>query len=555
MFFIALSVRAETFEATSHVSAATVFSDRALLTRKAKVHVASGVHVIAITDMPPGINEASLRVQGKAVANVKIGAVEVKHVYLTEQANAAEREKTAAILAKNDDKALIAGEIEAIKAREDFIRRIVAAGPDSHSKDDVSKLDFTPEKWAQAWTLIQNGMAETQKALAQKNVAIRNVDADIARLQQELNQVRTTQAKEQRVVRVNIEAAQDTDLDLSLTYETAGASWRPVYDARLDTSTSALDLEQYGQVSQQTGEDWNDIDLIFSTSQPAYGADMPRMSEWWVRLYQPVVVQLRAMSAPVAMDKQAMRQKIQNSMPVSDESSYKEEGVIERLEEKAAESQQAAAQVTEYAAEFRVPGHATLKSVRDTSKMFIGAVHMKAGLASQISPRLTPQAYLFAKITNTETYPLISGSVAKYRDGTFIGNSALTMLRPNETANLSFGVDDRVKVTYQRTRDEQVNPALILVGDMKVERQYQTKIQNLHKDPITVTVFEQYPVAGDADVKAELLDDQTTQGYAKDTENRQGVITWSGSYKPQEEKTFTIGFRVRYPKDRQISGL
>ncbi len=120
---------------------------------------------------------------------------------------------------------------------------------------------------------------------------------------------------------------------------------------------------------------------------------------------------------------------------------------------------------------------------------------------------------------------------------------------------MSFGVDDRIKVTYKHVKEEQANPTLIVMGDMKVEREYQTKIENLHKDPIAVTVFEQYPVAADPDVKVDLLDDVTTPGYEKDPENRQGVITWSSVYQPKEEKKFVIGFRVKYPKDRQINGL
>jgi uncharacterized protein (TIGR02231 family) len=180
---------------------------------------------------------------------------------------------------------------------------------------------------------------------------------------------------------------------------------------------------------------------------------------------------------------------------------------------------------------------------------------MKAALAVQTSPRLGTNAYLFAKATNSETYPLIPGSVAKYRDGAFIGNASLPLVRPDESANFSFGPDDRVKVEYKRTKEKQDNPTLIVVGDISVERQYQSKIQNLHKEPVIITVFDQYPVANDPDVKVTFLEDTTTPGFAEDNEKRQGVVTWSSTYQPKEEKTFTIGFRVKYPKGKTIQGL
>ncbi|MDX2027301.1 MAG: mucoidy inhibitor MuiA family protein [Alphaproteobacteria bacterium] len=539
--------QAATIEASSQVAAATVFSDRALVTRRSKVHLPAGPHIITLADMPAGINEASLRVQGKAVGTVKIGTVEVKRVYLTEQANAAEREKTTALEAKNDEKAMVEGEIKALEARREFIARIVASGADNHDEDQLSKLDFAPEKWSQAWTLLQSGMGETEKNLALKRIAIRKLDADIAKLQEELNRVKTSQAKQRRDVHVNVEAAQETDLDLSLTYQTGGAAWRPVYDARLDTNSGSLDMEQYGQVSQQTGEDWGDVELTLSTAQPSGGSEMPRMSEWLVSLYQPVMAKMKSAAGTVFRAFGGLNESQDAAMPSA-------VGVAEMKEEDATPVQ-AVAQTTEYAAEFKVPGRVALKSTRDSSKMYIGASKMKAVLTAQVSPRLTPQAYLFAKVTNGESYPLIPGSVSKYRDGGFIGNAPLPLLRPSETADLSFGVDDRIKVSYQRIHEEQTNPALVVVGDMKIERHYQTKIQNLHKDALNITVFEQYPVAADPDVKVDLLDSVTTKGYTKDLDTRQGVITWAGSYNPREEKTFTIGFVVKFPKDRQISGL
>ncbi len=389
---------AETVEATSQINAATVFSDRALVTRTAKVHVPAGANVVSLTNMPAGFNESSVRVQGKAAADVKIGTVEVKHVYLTEQANTAERDKTVALEAKNDEKAFLQGEIKTLQVREDFINRIVDNGADQHDKD-TTKLDFAPEKWTTALNTLQATLSDTEKQMVSRNIAMRKLDADINKLQEELNQIRTMQAKERRDIHINVEAAQATDIDLSVTYQTAGAMWRPVYDARLDTASGALDLEQYGQVSQLTGEDWNDVDLTLSTAQPAAGSEMPRINEWWVRLFQPMMQGYNGGVAGMARAKSALMAQVQNAMPMSapapaDLDELKKDANKER-EDAPIEIQQASVQTTEYAADFHVPGHVSLKSVRDMSKVFVGAVHMKADLAAQISPRLTPQAYLF----------------------------------------------------------------------------------------------------------------------------------------------------------------
>ncbi len=542
---------AGTIEANSHVTEATIFTDRALVTRTTKAHVPAGAQTIQISDLPAGINESTLRIQGKASAAVKLGTVEVKHVFLREAANAAEREKTAQIEAKNAEKALLQAEITALQAKQTFIARLVEAGAIKQDPNNQSKLDFSPEKWQQASTFIQTGMAETGKELASKNIAMAKIDADIARLQLDLAQIRTQQNKERRDARVNIEASSETDLDLTLTYQTSGAYWRPVYDARLDTSANQLDLEQYGSVTQTTGEDWSNVSLTLSTAQPASGSEMPSLREWWVRLFQPYARSKSAgtgssfsvSSAPQALVANEMKDSVGMAAPVPEAAPVQ------------AEQLEAAAATTEYSAEFKVPGRVDLKSTRDRTKLYLAAVKMKADLFAQTTPRLGAQAYLFAKAKNNEAFPLIPGEVAKYRDGSFIGNARLPMVRPDEETNFSFGIDDRIKVDYRQLKEKQENRTLIVVGDMTIERLNQTKIQNLHTTPITITVLEQYPVSSDSDVKVTLLTDQTTPGFTDPEEKRQGVIAWTAPYNPKEEKTFTLSFRVKYPKDRQLQGL
>ena len=535
-------------KATTEVAAATIYTDRALISRSGRISLPAGAQTLLIENMPAGFDESSLRVQGKAEAAVKIGAVEVKHVYLAELAAAAERERSKALQAKLDEKALAEVDIKAYQTRAAFIDRLIDNGADNQTDKNVAKLDFAPEKWAQAWTALQTGMAETQKGILAKQIAIRSIDEEIAKLQNDVRQVQTQQ-RERRDVYIHVEAKTDTVFDFTITYQSPGVYWRPVYDARLDTGKAELLLEQYGQVAQQTGEDWRNVSLTLSTARPELGTEMPRINPWYIQSVQQVYAQnaaianfaggaMRAqnLAAPMAMEKSAMLDEARD-----DESRDK------RTE---ADNVATQAVTTDYSAEFRVPGRVDLKSVAAPAKFFVGKTSMAAPLYVQATPRLGPQAYLFAKITNGEKFPIIPGIAAKYRDGAFMGNAAMKLLRPGEQIGLSFGVDDRVKVEYQKTRQSADNPTLVFVGDVTVERAYRSKVKNLHDTPVTITVYDQFPIAGDPDIKTELLESATTKGFAKDDEDRQGVIMWRGAFNPQEEKAFDMGFQVKYPKNK-----
>lgn len=537
-------------QAATVVSAATVFADRALVSRSGTAKLPAGAHTIIVENMPAGFDQSSLRVEGQGKAQVKIGAVEVKRVFLAELAQQQERERALALRAKQDERALVEAEVQALTIKADFIKRVAENGANNQqSNDGGAKLDFTPEKWQQAWTLLQTGMSDTAKEQAAKQVALRKIDEDISKLQRDYQQVQTSQ-RERRDVLVRVEAGDATDFDFVLKYQTPGVSWQAQYDTRLDTGKGEILLEQYGQVAQTTGEDWQNVAITLSTARPELGTEMPRLTPWYLNTIRQIYSQNAALGGTFAS---ARKSQMMNNAPAALEMSQDAAGAPEEQEApKKAELTTAQAVTTDYSAEFKVPGKVELKSIATPAKFFVGKVPLKAALHAEVTPRLGTQAYLFAKVQNTEKFPIIPGGVAKYRDGAFMGNAGMSLLRPGETLALSFGIDDRVKVDYQKTSQTQDNPTLYFVGDITVERAYETKIRNLHDKPMTITVFDQFPIAADADIKTSLLEDKTTKGFTPDPDKRQGVIQWQTEYKPQEEKIFALAFQVKYPKNTQL---
>ncbi len=591
---------ADDIHATTAVSAATVFADRALVSRSGTVKLPAGAHTIIVENMPADFDETSLRVEGEGRADVKIGAVEVNHIFLAELAEQKEREHNKALQAKKDEKALVAAEITALAIKADFIKRVAENGANNQLQNTGgAKLDFTPEKWQQAWNLLHNGMDETAKAQVAKQVALRKIDEEISKLEREHDGIATEQ-RERREVVVRVEAKDATDFNLVIKYQTPNVTWASLYDARLDTDKGDLLLEQYGQVAQTTGEDWQNVAITLSTARPELGTEMPRLNPWQVTLLRPQMERSRIAFSPgmneapggkaspafIEAQAEANRHRIQEAAAVggtalptplpsgmSTDVHKESDPLVEFRAEMQKQKDELARQVelltrrklgqlttaqavtTDYSAEFKVPGKVELKSIATPAKFFVGKVPLKAALHVEVTPRLGTQAYLFAKVQNTEKFPIIPGGVAKYRDGAFMGNAGMSLLRPGETLALSFGIDDRVKVDYQKTSQTQDNPTLYFVGDITVERAYETKIRNLHDKPMRITVFDQHPITADADIKTSLLEDKTTPGFTPDPEKRQGVIQWQTEYKPQEEKVFALAFRVKHPKDTRLGNF
>ena len=176
-----------------------------------------------------------------------------------------------------------------------------------------------------------------------------------------------------------------------------------------------------------------------------------------------------------------------------------------------------------------------------------------ARLAVRSLPKLAPRAYLYADITYDGEDPLLPGPVAVFRDGAFIGNSGLGLLRPGDDVELSFGTDDSVRVTYELVDGERSSEGLIR-KDRRIERRYLIKVKNLHKRDIEIAVMDQLPVSADERIEVELLAD-TTPATETDVEDRRGVLAWTYTYKPGEEREIAFGYAVQYPEKVNVPGF
>ncbi|KAK6017692.1 hypothetical protein OSTOST_16783, partial [Ostertagia ostertagi] len=70
------------------------------------------------------------------------------------------------------------------------------------------------------------------------------------------------------------------------------ASWHPAYDIRAVTTAegdqdNSIKLCYYGLVEQNTGDDWNDTDMVLSTSTPSVGGCAPQLATLSASIHRP----------------------------------------------------------------------------------------------------------------------------------------------------------------------------------------------------------------------------------------------------------------------------
>lgn len=543
--------------AESKISAVTVYGGRAKVTRLATVSIPAGAHTVVLTGLPPTLFPDSLRAEGSAKADVKFGAVSHKPVMSAQLTSSREQEMTTKLEALQDQVNIINAEKAAIEAQRNFLSTL-GQQASLRSGEEIAEINLKPEQWQAAAQTIQSGVAEALKALVAQDQKLRELNREMQKIQNEMNLLRTDQ-RSTITVSVPLESSSATELKLELSYQVPNATWKPIYDARLSSEGKGdLKLVQFGAVSQQTGEDWGNVKLTLSTAQPQRGASLPDLFPMWVDAYEhgggisSGYMQKSAASRGGAM--QNFSSNILSMEGAMDSAAEMAAPAAPPEQEKAATFVAAEINSGGFVTEYNIPGPATVLADGTETKLMVGGFDTSAKLEIHVKPQLASDAYLVAIVKLKGESPILPGQVNLFRDGAFVGQTAIRLLRPDEEYGLYFGIDDQVAVKRKTLKDERQETGVI-ARDSVLERQYVTEIQNLHTTPIDLVVKETTPVPRNEKVKLEVLKDSTTQGYATDGANIKGMLQWAMKLEPKQKTEVKLGWTLSWPKDYSLSGL
>jgi uncharacterized protein (TIGR02231 family) len=362
--------------------------------------------------------------------------------------------------------------------------------------------------------------------------------AQLAPLEAERDKLRRTNPK-LRSMTVQMLATRDADLRLS--YRTSHANWVPVYRAYLETTSGQLRLERHAQLSQASGEDWTDVKLRLSTTQPSDALRMTPPHPWNVDLWIPpssngdstYLLASGAMAPPRASMK-ILSANVPGDAPASDDEGVASVQMIEG----------------EFAAEFDVPGRPSVAADGQQIVLKLGEVMLSSKVMARTQPAVEAKAYLVAESARPAgIWPL--GQVQLFRDGAFAGQNDLRMA-DQEQLDLFFGHDELVRVSAEP--EQRHAGAAGFIGtrtERKIGRVY--RIENLHQRRFAVQVLEAAPVSRHEDIKvqAQLQPKPALESWRK----QPGVMAWELTMEPKAVQRLSADYVLSYPKEATIIGL
>ena len=228
----------------SSIKTVTVFPDRAEVTRHARAQVPPGRSVAVIGGLPATVIDGSLRVRATASSSVAIGSVEMRQIFTAAAIQVKERRLMQQIEAFQDQHRISQDQIASARIQLEFVTGI---GRDMAGTANGEILDgrVDPAAWRNALGVLGEGASAALDVIRTAEFQQRSLERRIEQKSRELEQILTGQTV-QNVARVHLKADASAMVELWVSYQVPGASWRPRYDARLDAGAAELQLTQIG---------------------------------------------------------------------------------------------------------------------------------------------------------------------------------------------------------------------------------------------------------------------------------------------------------------------
>lgn len=525
-------------EARSRIDAVTVYPDAAIVTRRLDVDLPQGESVLVFRGLPLSIDPASLRIEGRATGGLTLGAVDSRLRPVDPQNVASESE--ARLKPLREERERMTATIDALEGRKAMIKRFGQTGPvrgEGNNGLDISQ-------WSAAWDAVGAGFAKVNEELRLARAALVEVEAKIKAIEA-ADVARRSRTAPEREFTVALAADAPVKGVLTVSYRVGNATWQPAYDARLSTGEggkgAGLVLVRRALVTQRTGEDWAGVELSLSTVRAARGTQAPEVAPQRVGYVEAMVLG----AAP------------QDRMPMAAAPAPRAMKAAEAPVDGAAPPDAAlkvAATVLEtngYQATFRIPGALTVPTDGTQKSFILQTREVAPDIVVKAAPTLDPTAYLEATFANDADSPLLAGMVSLIRDGAFIGRGQVAFTPPGEKVALGFGADDRVTVTRVPVRRRETEPGFI--GSNRTDtREFRIAVKNLHDFAVKAVIVDQLPYSEAANLVVEPLSTNTPP-TEKTVKDRRGVMSWTFDLKPKEGRDILLGYRLRWPADRELT--
>lgn len=505
---------------------ATIFLRGAELSNSATLNLPAGDSDVILTNVAGNINPGSLSVMlnnnDVIIQSVNLRSEIEKPVYSDEiNAMKAQIEEQDLAIQQLNMQTEVNNEQLGLLRDQDFFG---TGGAPLTQEQSVQKLDFIRTQMAK----IYAEQLEYSRQIKEKTEALALLKAQY--------EEKVTQFKERRTQLVlNVSAKKAVTAELDIDYITPDAAWAPSYDIRSAGMDKPVTLTYKADVIQNTGIDWDQVELVLSSADPVQSIAPPQLYPQYLSLYNEYAVMGDLAPAPVAMmaedKKEYSRNRSAKQAPAGGISSF------------------VTAESNGISLTYSIDKPYSLPSVPESRSLTIKQTALDGKYRYITRPKMDEHVYLQAVVENAPALNLLSGKANIYFDNRYIGQTYIDSGLITNELELPFGMNKDIQVSRKVDSKLTKQPG-ILGSAVEQSEGYMITLSSFAKAPLVVTVFDQIPVSQDTNIL--VKDIKTGEG----TVNKQtGEVEWKVELKPQQVMELPLSYTLKYPKEKPISGL
>ena len=536
-------------EVTAPIDAVTLYLGRAAVTRRATLDLHAGLYELVFSDLPPAVQPDSL--QARATGSAKVVNVEFE----VRQVTAAPSEEVAKLDARILELQRTLADIEAqrslIKSQEDMLSALgFRIADDATRESGTADLDLDAVK-----KQLEFVAEERQRLLTERQ----KLDQREHDTREELRIVEAERAalgagsKEIRTAIITAAAAESGETSIELTYLVHSASWHPSYNIRAAGDLTGANVEYDAVVVQQTGEDWDDIQLTLSTAQPRLAANPPALDPWFVDIAPPVT---GGGGYGGGLDR---RMQSVDAAPMPPASAAESDDKSKAIEQWARD---AAVTGSGPAVAFAIPRRVTIDTnAQRQQRTRIGSFQASADFVYVAVPVYTESVYLRGDLINTSSYQLLPGPVAIFLGQDYVGPTNLEAVAPQSKFKVHFGIDPAISASRLMVEKNTERTGLFS-GGRKTEYAYRLAIDNGTGKTIKVELWDRVPASRSDQIQIDVLNLSTplaTDREYVEKDRPRGLLKWlvniPAGATGTNEAFINYGVEINRAKDIEMTPL
>jgi hypothetical protein len=277
-FLPLLAIAQDDKKINAPITQVTVFTSGAQIKHVKSVDLSSGKQVVVFEKLTDYVDPNSIQL--KSSSNATILSVRTR------------KDFDEVAIAKQDVDAMNAKrktyETQEQKLRDEYSvllydEQLLLKNNDLSSQQVAVKIAELKE----ASVFFHSKLTEIQLRKSQLEDEIEVVIRAINQLEQEINTRRSLPVKNYTEIQVELDVEAAGKIDFEFSYITPNASWKPYYDMRSNGVGAPVLLEAKGLVTQNTGENWDQVQLILSTNDPYDNTQEATIDPWYLNYYTP----------------------------------------------------------------------------------------------------------------------------------------------------------------------------------------------------------------------------------------------------------------------------